>query len=188
MGVMPANVAKGPILKRIDELSNDKTRFQNAFTELQTNPDLIFLGKKYDILKPDPLGKPKEEDHVKKLWFQNWWLQHQPLAPVARAGLLKAMELSINESKPLDCYWVCAGTHFELVTTLSEKQVTLLVLTPPPPVSYANFKYNKAPDEYDPIWVTKHASVGVCDGEVAEAPTVSVAGVVTTHLRTGPHQ
>ncbi len=184
MGVMPANVAKGPILERIDELSNDKTRFEEAFAELKTNSNLIDMGLKYQILK-----QPKEEEHVKNLWFQNWWPQHQPLAPVARAGLLKAMELSINESKPLDCYWVCAGTHFELVTTLSEKQVTLLVLTPPPPVSYANFKYNKPPDEYDPIWVTKHGSVGVCDGEVEEPQTdISVAGVVTTRLRTGPHQ
>ena len=186
MGAMPGHVAKGPILKRIDkfsdydELSDNKTRFEDAIAELKTNPDLIYLGKKYGILEDS-----KEEDHVKKLWFQNWWPEHQPLAPVARAGLLKAMTLSHDTSKPLDCYWVCAGTHFELVTTVSAKQVTLLILTPPPPVSFANFQY----DGYDPIWVTKHASVGVCDGEVEEPQTdISVAGVVTTHLRTGPHQ
>ena len=188
MGAMPGHVAKGPILERIDELSKDKTRFEEAFTELKTNEDLIYLGKHYDILLPDKKGEQKEADHVKNLWFQNWWPEQQLVAPVARAGLLKAMKLSIDTSRPLDCYWVCAGSQFELVTTLSDDQVTLLILTPHPPVSYANFEYNEPPDEYDPIWVTKHASAGVNDGEVEEAQTVSVAGVVTTRLRTGPHQ
>ena len=58
------------------------------------------------------------------------------------------------QARPLDTYWVCAGSHFELVSTLSPQQVTFLILTPSPP--FTRHEGNFMGDEN--IWVTKRLS------------------------------
>jgi hypothetical protein len=89
-------------------------------------------------------------------WLGEWWPEHQPSEPIIRAGFAKAIYLSIETGYPLDCYWVCAGHHFEVQILLSRQQVTVLLSTPSPPISLSTFER----EEDENIWVTRHASAG----------------------------
>lgn len=178
MSVMPGHLTKRPILKRLDELSKgDKQTFQNAYADLNALPwnlgpqDLITLGKKpaYAVFKT-----LNEENHLSNHWFGNWWLAQQPTVPVIRRGLLKAFRLAIDHSKPLDCYWCCAGESFEVVCCLSDQQVTVIFTTPPPPGQHPT----DFPDEEN-IWIVKRTATG--PGEIEES---GANGIYTVQLKT----
>lgn len=193
MGGMPGNIGKGPIFARLEEFSRfegddeKRTRFQEARSDLDDpDQDLVYLGKKYGVLEPRP-DNP-EDEHIRELWFKRWWPEHQPLEPVAREGLKLAFDKVLEAAqrgtpRPLDVYWMCAGRHFEMVTAVSDQQVTLLVCTPPPPFSLYGFAF----DELEDIWVCKHNSAGYNPvGE--ELVSKGGAKVLTTRLWGGRHQ
>jgi hypothetical protein len=105
--------------------------------------------------------------------------------PVLHLGLLQACDQALAGTipKPLDCYWVCAGSYLEVVPCESKEQVTVLILTPPPPIS--GFGATFGPLEN--IWVARHLSVGVAPGEVPDAnyPTTHGIDVVRIKRATG---
>ena len=164
MSHMPGHVAKGAILEKLDNLSRNTTEFPNFYNILKGlkpgNPDLIYVGKFFKLLTDD------EAKHLEEHWFEYWWEQHQPVKPVLHLGLLKACQLALAGAtpKPLDCYWICAGTCLEVVPCESKELVTVLILTPPPPIS--GFGATFGPLEK--IWVAKHLQMGVAAGEVPD--------------------
>lgn len=180
MGSMPEQVAKGPVLERLDAFSRKRLqdaqtaqKFANLHQELQGGQGLVELGVTYGIVQTQ-----REQDHLKQDWFQGWW--GTDVEEIVRQGFEKAFALAIQHGLPLDCYWVCAGQNgpVKMFPARSASQVTVLLMTPLPPVMGSKF-----PDLED-IWAVKHESVGHGAGEILEREKNDV---ITTRLKTGPH-
>lgn len=166
---MPGNVAKGNILKDIDKASTQLSRRDRIIDKLHNTTDtLVQIGTDSQVNVIDKVKKyhfknqnkdKTEEQHLDEDWFRDWWKQQllQPIHPILRRGLRKAFDLSKNNSHkkdlPIDCYWVCAGTTFEVVIGQNDRQVTVLILSPPPEDSVDNVAYNELED----IWIAKKA-------------------------------
>ena len=99
-----------------------------------------------ELLKKDPkaslvdlgirfgyFSRPEEEEHFRKDWLdqeKGWFKQLPPIEPVIRAGLIKAIEQSIEHQLPIDTYWVRGGEQVEVAICRSELQLTVLIMTP----------------------------------------------------------
>ena len=80
-----------------------------------------------------------------------WPAPYHPTEPVIRLGLIKAIELAIQENLPLTSYWIAAGDKFETLIIRDAQQVTRLIMTPPtPPPRYPERLWNAAH-----VWVVK---------------------------------
>ena len=72
--------------------------------------------------------------HFADDWLGNWWPEAQPIEPVLRAGLVEALKRGLATRLPLCALWVQATDGaFEIGISQSDKQITLLFLTPPAP-------------------------------------------------------
>ena len=77
---------------------------------------------------------PEAAGHFNDDWLQNWWPQAQPIEPILRTGLIRAIRLGMAAQLPLSALWVhSTDDTFEISISQSAAQVTLLILTPPPP-------------------------------------------------------
>ncbi len=163
MSVMPGTVAKPPLLERLDQLSSDKVEFETAYNDLKTtNPtvnDLIQWGWNHDLIETKA-----EENHLRNHWLGNWWPTYTTKEAVIKHGLLKAFELAIDQQKHFDCYWVCSGAYFQVLSLLSPHQVTVLVLTPSPGYLHTN----AFPDAED-IWAAKEKPATPVPGQQEES-------------------
>lgn len=160
MSVMPGAVAKPPMLEKLDNLSSKKDKFEQAFTALKGAPasvdGIIAVARAHKIITTDA-----EEAHLRNHWFGDWWTNHTTKPAVIKHGLIKACDLAIKEQKLLDCYWVCSGDLFQVSSMTSPQQVTVMILTPPPPTS----AITSFPDKED-IWIAKKKPATVPAGQV----------------------
>jgi len=84
--------------------------------------------------------------------------------------------------RPLDIYWVCVGSDYELISCESDQQVTLMILTPEPKFSHTQGYFGPPGDpDLEKIWVTKTAS-HEGPGEIPTATPHSHDGVLTVQL------
>lgn len=159
MAFIPGNIAKGPLFYYLDELSRrgDSLSLLNnlleALEQLQpTYQGLIPIFQTYILAEYDPDETRALLDHIRDHWFDvanGWWPNEQPIEPIFCQGLIKAISESINnpitvadpetqqpqqQALPIDTYWICDANHFEILICRSPQQVTLLFLTPPPPI------------------------------------------------------
>ena len=171
MGGMPGIIAKVPINKRIDLLSNPTTfgshrefeRARDAFlADLQSfdpnnkGQDYVEILKKHGIV----IGK-KEEAHLRNHWFNEdgqsgWWTrpEYGPIAEIHRLGLIEAFLMSKAENKPIDSYWICTGNRFQVCIGWSEQQITRIIISPGVPM-------HEPPDQLSqvmPIVVVKYGT------------------------------
>jgi len=125
--------------------------------------------------------------YLAEYWYGAWWPQHQPVMPLVRLGLIKAINVA-NLGKPqlpIESQWVTAGPHdgpvspFEMIVSRGEHQVTRLLLTPETPM-VADPKFL---EELADVWVIKRGPVGAW--EVEEAGELGQRAV-TTRLRAYP--
>jgi hypothetical protein len=176
MSVMPGHMTKRPVLEKIDKLSKkskaEVEAVRDALHDLPWNlsaDELIKFGDDQGLIDTDA-----ERNHLKNHWFTNWWPQCQPTPPLIRRGLLMGLDLSLQYSVPLDCYWCCAGDAFEFVAMRSDQQITLIITTPPPPGQHPTSFPNK-----EDIWMVKTAKPG--DGEQIDD---DANGIYTVQLKT----
>lgn len=81
----------------------------------------------------------KITDYLSTYWFDEktgWWPSSQPIAPIYALGLLHGLNASLarRDARPLpiDSYWIIGHDQVQLLNLVSDRQVTLLIATPPP--------------------------------------------------------
>src|SRR5262245_15475121 len=96
-------------------------------------------------------------------WFGTWRPQHQPVMPLVRVGLIKAIAVAnMVPQLPVESHWIAAGpadspaSPFEVIVSRGTLQVTRLLLTPETPMA-ANPRYL---EELADTWVIKRGPVG----------------------------
>ncbi|MBI3782189.1 MAG: hypothetical protein HY270_02190 [Deltaproteobacteria bacterium] len=144
------SISKPKILKRMEKLARDRSVVKAALHDLKTKPDasLLELGLVHGYVT-----SAKDAQHLLDDWFDpedGWWHELPENESVLRKGLIKAGELVMRYKLPVDCYWVRGGERIELIVTKSAQQITLLFVSPPPPLkgSHAG-KLSPGPD----IWI-----------------------------------
>jgi hypothetical protein len=85
---------------------------------------------------------PGLTEYLKDYWFDEksgdaFFPNFQPIAPIYATGMLKTIELSLQEpnTKPIDSWWLLDYPNVEIINLVSRRQVTLLIATPRPPKS-----------------------------------------------------
>jgi len=112
----------------------------------------------------------KLTDYLKNYWFDEksgeaFFPSFQPIVPIYAIGMLKTIELSLQEpnAKPIDSWWLLDYPTVETINLVSRRQVTLLIATPRP-----------------------HKSPRLVWGEEAEAWATVRSGIVTAKARNLP--
>jgi len=136
MSRLPGPLTKGSIFRGLDKFL---ARPQQHFLDDLRNPAnarLDELGESRGLLEGQ-----KQKDHTAKEWFGDggeqaaWWPKNPLKQEVIRQGYIKATELSLanDPAKPIVTYWINGGEHFETVVAESDQEITMFLLTPPPP-------------------------------------------------------
>ena len=140
----PGIFVKGPVLRRLDEVVNDGPTRRMAFLEALKYANYRNL---LQIFMDYGLPTDEQAAYLHKYWFNpHWadpnsgclWPDHQPIEPVFRQGLIKAIELATLPAEgntparilPLNTCWVCVGTAFQMGICATDRQVTCIILTP----------------------------------------------------------
>jgi hypothetical protein len=174
MADLQGHIAKGPVLYYLDQLSRSDASIsrlgalRTAIEQLQpTYRGLVDVLRQHLFADYDPARVEALSNYLRSNWFdeaQGWWRPQQPIEPVFCQGLIKALQESIDnpitvedpaqgkrqKALPIDSYWIVVGERFEMTVCRSLQQVTLLVMTPPPP--------NPRPgiwDQDSPVWVVR---------------------------------
>jgi hypothetical protein len=172
---MPGYITKGYILKKLDEALADKTQAgkRERFLTGISAKDATNKWKHTLVEVAKPLLPLREQDveHLEKHWFGHygWWPTQQPVEIVLRHGLIQAINLAGTSSdgdhqKDISCYWVCGVSDFQVISLVTDVQVTVQILTPAPPIS------DRIPDDFadmknlEDIYTVRHRSRG--PGEV----------------------
>ena len=105
------------------------------------------------------------------------WLQAlQPVYPIVRQGLIKAIE-EAGDTLLVDSYWLPAATDgiLEVIVARSARQVTRIILTPSSPAP-TMLRHTDAP-----MWVVKRKTGNEQPGDATNNEVVeSVLGDVVT--------
>ncbi len=149
---MPGSVAQGPILLKVDAAANDPAKREAFLTDLKTwTSDYVEVLKKHVSLTTG------EVDYLQKSWFNpnGLWPDLQPIESPHRQGLITAIEVATEDEAqlPIASYWVCVSTHFEIILTRTQQQVTRLIITPFPP----SLDGQRLSDQIAPIWSIRAA-------------------------------
>jgi hypothetical protein len=175
MGFMAGHITKGPLFYHLDRLSRNDASMSRLTALLS---DLEQLAPAFRGLTPifeqhiltdyDQALLPALSEHIRTNWFseeQGWWQDQQPIEPVFCHGLIKTLReaidnpISIEDSTtnerrqrtlPIDSYWIGNCDRFEITVSRSPQQITLLVMTPPPPTAWTGIWAEDAP-----IWVVR---------------------------------
>jgi hypothetical protein len=87
------------------------------------------------------------EDH----WLSSWW-PHLAVEDTLRLGMAEAIDCARAANLPMEFLWVClADDIFEIYYSQGDRQVTVLILTPPPP---PDFDTGPLKDK-ETLWVVK---------------------------------
>ena len=157
---MPEHIAKGAILKRIDEFSRRRPNLERLLQALQTNPSVA------DVAMDLELISPSEHRHLVDDWFNvnGWWQGAQPVEPIIAQGFILACQQALRHRLPLDCYWICyseAGGRccrdtVEFFCGLNDRQVTVMIHTPAPEQVLPRPPLT----ETEPIYVVRRGETG----------------------------
>ena len=143
-------IAKGSVHKKVDATVNHKdgggafdkraaflTALEgagdaNAYLSVLTNPALMTSA-------PDlgPLT-PWEANYLRDTWYNEgkggWWPWLQPIYPILKAGLIKAIQAAQqNPPRPIDSYWLVGSNQVAVIVCAlpGAQHVLRLILTPP---------------------------------------------------------
>ena len=131
-------MAKGPIFENISELSRRRHEVDVAqvLGLLRSRQNLVDIGKGLGIVR-----SARDEAHLREDWFdethRGWWRHAQPIEPIFRTGLIKAVELVRDLDLPIDAYWVRtdhARSPVRVTLGVSNEQITFLFQSPHPRV------------------------------------------------------
>jgi hypothetical protein len=122
------------LLGRLEDALKDKA--SSDFDEL----DETFAQYLYAPLKLSAALTPAALSHLKRTWYDasskdNYFHEHQPIGPIIGMGFLKTLKISLRGTGaplPIDSWWIMDHSKFEVLTLVSNHQVTMLVCTPRP--------------------------------------------------------
>lgn len=108
-----------------------------TLTDVLKNYLLIYWSKVNPGGKLDQAALNNIADYLEKNWFGRTPYEYPafPTRGLYGMGLIKALDSSLRGKPsplPIDSYWYTHSDRFELVCLESERQVTLLIATPPP--------------------------------------------------------
>jgi len=190
MGLMPGEIVKGPLLAGFDDhINQNRANLQAALNEYRnpanTLDDIVIWGvtrgilaaRDYAHVVDDWLPEIKTPANANPLTPRSWWPKFFPFGGIVREGLIRALSLceyldpdagvlaQRPQALPVDSFWLCAGSHLQIVATLGyawvggnrePHHVNMLILTPPAPGSDrgANFV------GHEDIWVVRPTDQG----------------------------
>ena len=141
-------VAKGPVTSCLDALSvRDDARarldeLRKAIIALRPREfrGLEKVFARYLFTSFYDKSKIRKSTHyLRTYWFDEktgWWPSFQPIAPIYARGLLRGLNASLarRDARPLpiDSYWIIGHDQVQVLNLVSDRQVTLLIATPPP--------------------------------------------------------
>jgi hypothetical protein len=146
----PCTLIKGTVHKRVEQLVNHNPRARAQLVDA-----LKDRTQDYIQILMDLAGVTQEEaTHLRQAWYnpQGWWRAHQPIEPIVRQSLIKALELAAERDLPIESHWLCVGNQFQVIVTCNDSQVIRLILTPPPPDIPAQ------PIDRLPMWIIKQGT------------------------------
>lgn len=132
------HISKGPVHSKIDALVNhkDKSQFDKRATFLEAMINQANSSELYrEILRTQAGVSQRESDYLRDTWYDTktkvWWPEMQPIYPILRQGLIKALQ-EAGQDLLLDSYWapVAGNSVIETIIVKSAVQVTRLIVTP----------------------------------------------------------
>jgi hypothetical protein len=138
MSVGIGTISKGRVQQAMEGVANDpklRPGFLNALQGPQTPTDWI------DFLRDSGGLSPGDENYFRNNWLY-FWSQTYPVEAIVRQSLIVAIDLATRDPDngderflPIDCYWLWTNdtSKFEALITYNVRQVTRIILTPPPP-------------------------------------------------------
>jgi hypothetical protein len=76
--------------------------------------------------------KGGDASHFRKHWLGDWW-RGKRVEEVLRAGYREAITRAQKGRKPIESLWICANENrFQVYICEGDRQITVLVFTPPP--------------------------------------------------------
>jgi len=168
---VPGIVSKGRIIRALDAVLGDRAKRAELHDRLTKKaPNDEYAESLVEIASDSSLFDLTRGEirHLEQDWFAlqgSYWPRHQPTEIVVRLGLAQAIEVASRAGSeqrdwPMDCYWVCTGDMFEVTACAGPGQITVMLLTPPPPVS------DRIPSTFDgwtetePIYTARPRSRG----------------------------
>jgi hypothetical protein len=199
---MSAHLSKGPVHRAVDWVVNHQNRDgefdmrQRFLDDLESNRDYLDIlnDAMRSFLRAEglpPQWADKRADfltsYLAEYWYCTWWPQHQPVMPLVRVGLIKAINVAnmVKPQLPIESQWIAAGpadsptSPFEVIVARGDQQVTRLLLTPETPMA-ADPRFL---EELADVWIIKRGPVGAW--EVEEVGELGQRAV-TTRLRAYP--
>ncbi len=181
----PGRMIKGFLHKKVEQLVNGhpdaRLKFRAALED-QTR-DYLQILVDYAVVTQEQAAR------LRRTWFSpnGWWQAYQPVEPIVRQSLIKALGLAIERNLPIDSYWQSDGDRVGVIVTCSDYQVTRLIVTPPSPVPPGNPTQATAKV---PIWIVKQGTGGESPGDESPWQVVEhVEGkseVITVQLKDVP--
>ncbi len=180
---MPGSIAQGPILLKVDAAANDPAKREAFLADLNTWTDDYV-----EVLEKHARLTAGEVDYLKKSWFnpEGLWPDLQPIESPHRQGLITAIDVATEDEAqlPIASYWVCVSTHFEIILTRTQQQVTRLIITPFPP----NWGGQRLSDQIAPIWSIRAAGLRgeqIVQTENQEVPVIIVRPLISAEMSRG---
>jgi hypothetical protein len=189
MPVAMSTVSKGRIFRKLDKfLSKPEAHFLDDLRKPE-NFQLAKLGENRGLLE----GQGQFE-HADKEWFGGkseraaWWPSNPQKQEIVRQTFVKATEVALasDPPKPIVTYWVYGSESFEGMVGESDQQVTVFLLTPPPPSMPTT---QTRPHVDEKLWViapdARIAAIqeGYAPAERPQAAATDTPGVSTMQMR-----
>lgn len=157
------HISKGPVHTKVDALVNHKDggRFDRRAAFLDALVNQAHTSDLYlQILRTQADLAEKHSNYLRDTWYntstKEWWPSLQPIYPVLRQGLIKAVQ-EAGQDLLLDSYWApCAGDNvIETLIVKSAVQVTRIIVTPVSP------RWLTARTTPAPMWVVKQKTSAI---------------------------
>jgi hypothetical protein len=143
-GGISGQISKGIVHQKVDHALNHGFRaaFLARLKTATTSDSYLDMLKDQNVMGQANVLRPEEAAYLQNTWYnqdptKGWWWQAQPIYPILRQGLLKAIHQANQAglSLPIDSYWlpVATGDLVAVLVAVGERQVTRLIITPPSP-------------------------------------------------------
>src|SRR5262245_41403681 len=153
-------IVKGPVHTAVDAYVNASLDQARAFL---AKVDAADTKDKYCDLLVSIGVTPTDADYLRFWWYgqgpDGFWPWLQPIFPILKKGLIKALRVMIATERPLDSYWSPAGFAAHVFIFQSPWQVTRLIVTPPTRTP----RVKRTRDT--PLWVVRPGSTSLNVGQ-----------------------
>jgi hypothetical protein len=141
MSVGIGRISKGLFQKAIEEVANNESNRPGLMAALKDpeNPTAWF-----NFLEDSGALESATADYVRNRWCKFWpAYSAETVEAILRQSLIEALDLANDlyekhkSFMPIDCHWIWTNDAetLEVLLTYNERQVTRMLLTPPPPTN-----------------------------------------------------